>query len=131
MVESGENGGTLIQYRDGAYQVADDPIIGFIAGDGTGPDIWRATQPVLDAAVARAYGGRRRLAWRPLLVGEEAYEKTGSYLPDDSLEKIREYRVCIKGPLSTPVGGGIRSLNVALRQYFDLYACIRPVRYFD
>ncbi len=126
-----ENGGTLIQYRDGVYRAADDPIIGFIAGDGTGPDIWQATRPVLDAAVERAYGGRRRLAWRPLLVGEEAYRQTGSYLPEAALEKIREYRVAIKGPLSTPVGGGIRSLNVALRQYFDLYACIRPVRYYE
>ena len=123
--------GTLIEYRDGEYLVADDPVIGFIEGDGTGPDIWRATRPVLDAAVEKAYGGRRRIAWRPLLVGEKAHRETGSYLPDEALEKIREYRVAIKGPLSTPVGGGIRSLNVALRQYFDLYACVRPVRYYE
>ena len=123
--------GTLIDYRNGKYLVADDPVIGFIEGDGIGPDIWRATRPVLDAAVEKAYGGRRRIAWEPLLVGEKAHRETGSYLPAEALEKIREYRVVIKGPLSTPVGGGIRSLNVALRQYFDLYACIRPVRYYE
>ncbi len=123
--------GTLIDYRNGKYLVADDPVIGFIEGDGIGPDIWRATRPVLDAAVEKAYGGRRRIAWEPLLVGEKAHRETGSYLPAEALEKIREYRVAIKGPLSTPVGGGIRSLNVALRQYFDLYACIRPVRYYE
>ncbi|MEA2108105.1 MAG: isocitrate dehydrogenase (NADP(+)) [Pseudomonadota bacterium] len=123
--------GTLITYQNGEYLVADDPIIGFIEGDGIGPDIWRATRPVLDAAVARAYGGRRQIAWKPLLVGEKAYQKTGSYLPPEALEEIKKYRVAIKGPLSTPVGGGIRSLNVALRQYFDLYACMRPVCYYD
>ncbi|MBN2333892.1 MAG: isocitrate dehydrogenase (NADP(+)) [Deltaproteobacteria bacterium] len=121
----------LIGYQGGSFQVPDRPAIGFIEGDGTGPDIWRATQPVLDAAVAKAYGGRRQIAWQPLLVGEKAYKETGSYLPEGALAKIRQYRVSIKGPLSTPVGGGIRSLNVALRHHFDLYACVRPVRYYD
>ncbi|MBN2231587.1 MAG: isocitrate dehydrogenase (NADP(+)) [Deltaproteobacteria bacterium] len=123
--------GTLIGYADGRYEVPDNPVIGCLAGDGIGPDIWAATRPVLDAAVEIAYGGRRRLAWRPLAAGEAAYTDTGSYLPEETLAALAECRVSIKGPLATPVGGGIRSLNVALRHHFDLYACIRPVRYYE
>jgi len=111
-------------------EVPDRPVIPFIEGDGTGPDIWRATRHVLDGAVAKLYGGRRSIAWFEVLAGEKAYNQTGEWLPDDTLEAIRHYRVAIKGPLTTPVGGGIRSLNVTLRQVLDLYACVRPVRYF-
>jgi isocitrate dehydrogenase len=110
--------------------VPDRPIIPFIEGDGTGPDIWRATRHVLDGAVEKLYGGSRSIAWFEVLAGEKAYNQTGEWLPDDTLEAIRQYRVAIKGPLTTPVGGGIRSLNVTLRQVLDLYACVRPVRYF-
>jgi isocitrate dehydrogenase len=116
---------------DGKFQIPDNPTILYIEGDGTGPDIWRATQPVLDAAVAKAYGGRRRIAWQEVLVGEKAFKETGNYLPEASLSGLREYRVALKGPLTTPIGGGIRSLNVTLRQVLDLYACIRPVRYYE
>jgi isocitrate dehydrogenase len=122
--------GELIGYADGSYTVPDNPVIGCLVGDGIGPDIWAATQPVLDAAVKIAYGGRRRLVWRLLPAGAAAYAKTGSYLPEETLAALAECRVSLKGPLATPVGGGIRSLNVALRQHFDLYACIRPVRYY-
>jgi isocitrate dehydrogenase len=122
--------GTKIDYRDGRWIVPDDPIIPFIEGDGTGPDIWRASRRVFDAAVARASGGKRQVVWREVLAGEKAFTATGSWLPEDTLNVIREHRVAIKGPLTTPVGGGIRSLNVALRQLLDLYACIRPVRWF-
>jgi len=101
----------------------------FIEGDGTGPDIWRATQPVLDEAVSRAYGGERKINWLALLAGEKAYTQTGTWIPEETVEQIRSYRVAIKGPLTTPVGGGFRSLNVALRQELNLYACIRPVKY--
>ena len=111
-------------------EVPDRPIIPFIEGDGTGPDIWRATRHVLDGAVEKVYGGSRSIAWFEVLAGEKAYNKTGEWLPNDTLEAIRQYRVAIKGPLTTPVGGGIRSLNVALRQILDLYTCVRPVRYF-
>jgi isocitrate dehydrogenase len=111
-------------------EVPDRPIIPFIEGDGTGPDIWRATRHVLDGAVAKFYGGSRSIAWFEVLAGEKAYNQTGEWLPNDTLEAIRHYRVAIKGPLTTPVGGGIRSLNVTLRQVLDLYACVRPVRYF-
>jgi isocitrate dehydrogenase len=114
----------------GGLTVPDNPTILFIEGDGTGPDIWRATQPVLDAAVEKAYGGARRLAWEEILAGEKAFKETGTYLPDASLEALRQYRVALKGPLTTPIGGGFRSLNVTLRQVLDLYACIRPVRYY-
>ena len=114
----------------GGLQVPGRPILLFIEGDGTGPDIWRATRPVLDAAVARAYGGRRRLAWQEILAGEKAFKHTRSYLPVETLTALREFRVALKGPLTTPVGGGFRSLNVTLRQVLDLYACIRPVRYY-
>ncbi|RIH89896.1 NADP-dependent isocitrate dehydrogenase [Calidithermus roseus] len=125
--------GDKITIRDGVLQVPDRPIIGFIEGDGTGPDIWRAAQPVLDAAVAKAYGGRRKIAWAEIYAGEKANEVYGEvlWLPDETLEFIREYRVAIKGPLTTPVGGGIRSINVALRQELDLYACVRPVQWFE
>ena len=119
-----------IDYRDGRWVVPDHPIIPFIEGDGTGPDIWRAAVRVFDAAVARASKGKRRIAWREVLAGEKAFKATGNWLPDKTLAVIREHRVAIKGPLTTPVGGGIRSLNVALRQILDLYACIRPVRWF-
>ncbi len=112
------------------FHIPDTPTILFIEGDGTGPDIWRATQPVLDAAVAKAYGGARRIVWQEVLAGEKAFKETGTYLPDESLHDLREYRVALKGPLTTPIGGGFRSLNVTLRQVLDLYACIRPVRYY-
>ncbi len=108
----------------------DDPIIPFIEGDGTGPDIWRASVRVFDAAVQKAFGGKRRLAWFEVLAGEKAKDLTGEWLPADTLEAVKTYKVAIKGPLTTPVGGGIRSLNVTLRQVLDLYACVRPVRYF-
>ncbi|RLA82955.1 MAG: NADP-dependent isocitrate dehydrogenase, partial [Deltaproteobacteria bacterium] len=104
-------------------------VIPFIEGDGTGPEIWRAARYVFDRAVERAYGGRRRVRWLEVLAGEKAYRKTGSWLPRETLDAFRRYRVGIKGPLATPVGGGIRSLNVAIRQSLDLYACIRPVQY--
>ncbi len=124
--------GERIAIKDGVLQVPDRPIIGFIEGDGTGPDIWRAAKPVLDAAVERAYGGRRRIAWVEIYAGEKANAVYGEpiWLPEETLDFIREYLVAIKGPLTTPVGGGIRSINVALRQELDLYACVRPVRWF-
>jgi isocitrate dehydrogenase len=115
----------------GKLRVPDDPIIPFIEGDGTGRDIWRASQRVFDAAVARAYGGKRRIAWFEVLAGEKAMNQVDSWLPEDTLRAIRHHLVAIKGPLTTPVGGGIRSLNVALRQQLDLYACVRPVRWFE
>jgi isocitrate dehydrogenase len=114
----------------GRLQVPNNPIILYIEGDGTGPDIWRATVRVLDTAVARAYAGKRQIAWREILAGEKAYEATGSHLPEETLAAIKEYLVALKGPLTTPVGGGFRSINVTLRQVLDLYACIRPVRYY-
>jgi isocitrate dehydrogenase len=123
--------GTAITYRDGKYVVPGDPIIPFIEGDGTGRDIWRASKKVFDAAVAKVSGGKRRVAWVEMLAGEKAFNETGSWLPEATLETVKQYRIGIKGPLTTPVGGGIRSLNVALRQLLDLYACVRPVRYFD
>jgi isocitrate dehydrogenase len=122
--------GTTISYGPAGWQVPDDPIIPFIEGDGTGPDIWRASQRVFDAAVHQASGGRRRVVWREVLAGEKAFKQTGEWLPDATVEAIRTYRVAIKGPLTTPVGTGIRSLNVTLRKLLDLYACIRPCRYY-
>lgn len=118
--------------RDNAGRLAvpHRPSILFIEGDGTGPDIWRAARPVLEAAVARAYGGARQLVWQEVLAGEKAFKHTRSYLPVETLTALREYRVALKGPLTTPIGGGFRSLNVTLRQVLDLYACIRPVRYY-
>ena len=112
-------------------KVPDRPVIPFIEGDGTGRDIWRASRRVFDAAVEKAYGGRRRIVWYEIFAGEKAFNKFGQWLTDDSVKAIAEYVVAIKGPLTTPVGGGIRSLNVTLRQVLDLYACVRPVRYFD
>ncbi len=114
----------------GKITVPDNPVVLFIEGDGTGPDIWRATKIVLDAAVEKAYNGKRKIEWMEILAGEKAYNQTGEWLPEETLRKIREYKVAIKGPLTTPVGGGIRSINVALRQRLLLYACVRPVRYF-
>ncbi|MFL6194278.1 MAG: isocitrate dehydrogenase (NADP(+)) [Thermoanaerobaculia bacterium] len=111
--------------------VPDRPTIPFIEGDGTGPDIWRATRRVLDGAVKKVYGGSRAIAWFEVLAGEKAYNRKNDWLPQDTLDAIQHYRVAIKGPLTTPVGGGIRSLNVTLRQVLDLYACVRPVRYFE
>jgi isocitrate dehydrogenase len=123
--------GERITIRDGELIVPNQPVLPFIEGDGTGPDIWAASQPVLDAAVEKAYGGERRIRWMEVLAGEKAFNQTGSWLPDATLDAFREYLVGIKGPLTTPVGGGIRSLNVALRQILDLYACLRPVRWFE
>ena len=123
-------GGQEVGWRDGALVVPERPIVPFIEGDGIGPDIWRAAQAVIDAAVEKAYSGARSIAWLEILAGEKALERTGEWLPSVTVDAIRYYRVAIKGPLTTPVGGGIRSLNVALRQLLDLYACVRPVRYF-
>ena len=123
-------GGEVIRMSQGQLEVPPTPIIPFIEGDGTGPDIWRAAQHVLNGAVERAYGRKRRIAWLEVLAGEKAKNQTGSWLPDETLAAIDHYLVAIKGPLTTPVGGGFRSLNVALRQKLDLYACVRPVRYF-
>jgi isocitrate dehydrogenase len=123
-------GGEAITMRDGRLQVPSTPVIPFIEGDGTGPDIWRASQYVFDGAVQRAYRDKRRIAWLEVLAGEKSKAQTGSWLPDETLAAISRYLVAIKGPLTTPVGGGFRSLNVALRQKLDLYACVRPVRYF-
>ena len=122
--------GTAITRKGGQLVVPDDPIIPFIEGDGTGPDIWRASVRVLDAAVAKAYGGRRKIAWFEVYAGEKSAKLFDNWLPDDTVEAFREYYVGIKGPLTTPVGGGIRSLNVALRQLLDLYVCLRPVRWY-
>jgi len=119
-----------ITIDNGVLQVPDEPIVPFIEGDGTGVDIWPAAQHVLDAAVERSYGGARRIAWTEVLAGEKAFNETGEWLPEATVEAFREYLVGIKGPLTTPVGGGIRSLNVALRQILDLYVCLRPVRWF-
>src|SRR6201984_1552032 len=123
--------GERIQYADSKWVVPDRPIIPFIEGDGTGPDIWRASRRVFDAAVERVSRGQRRVEWLEVLAGEKAFKQAGSWLPDATLDAIRTHRVAIKGPLTTPVGGGIPALNVALRQLLDLYACIRPVRYFE
>jgi isocitrate dehydrogenase len=122
--------GAHITYKDGRIQVPSNPIIPFIEGDGTGRDIWKASVRVFDAAVQKAYGGKRRVAWYEIFAGEKAKAKFNDWLPQDSVEAIREFRVAIKGPLTTPVGGGIRSLNVTLRQVLDLYSCIRPVKYY-
>jgi len=123
--------GKPIEYADETFRVPDHPIIPFIEGDGTGRDIWKASRRVFDAAVERAYGGRRRVVWFEVFAGEKAFSGFQKWLPEETVEAIRDFRVSIKGPLTTPVGGGIRSLNVALRQILDLYACIRPVRYFS
>jgi len=123
--------GERIRLEGKALEVPDRPIIPFIEGDGTGPDIWRATRRVLDAAIAKAYGGSRGIVWREVLAGEKAKNQVDDWLPEETLDVIRSHLVAIKGPLTTPVGGGIRSLNVALRQQLDLYACVRPVRWFE
>ena len=123
--------GTPITMTPQGLNVPDDPILPFIEGDGTGRDIWRSTVRVLDAAVEQAYGGKRRIHWFEVFAGQKSYDKYGTWLPDDTVEAFREYLVGIKGPLTTPIGGGIRSLNVALRQTLDLYVCLRPVRYFQ
>jgi len=125
------NGNKITKTSDGTLQVPDDPIIPFIEGDGTGPDIWRATRRVLDSAVAGVYAGARRICWKELPVGEKGQRQTGQWLPEEALAAIREHVVAIKGPLTTPVGKGIRSLNVTIRQKLDLYACVRPVQYID
>jgi isocitrate dehydrogenase len=122
--------GAPIEYANGAYSVPDKPIIPFIEGDGTGRDIWRASQRVFDAAVEKAYGGKRQVQWFEIFAGEKAYRQFETWLPEDSVAACRDLRVSIKGPLTTPVGGGIRSLNVTLRQVLDLYSCIRPVKYY-
>jgi len=118
---------TPITMTPAGLQVPSDPIIPFIEGDGTGPDIWRASVRVMDAAVAKAYAGKRKIHWHEVLAGEKAFNQTGSWLPDQTIADFRKYLVGIKGPLTTPVGGGIRSLNVALRQMLDLYVCLRPL----
>jgi isocitrate dehydrogenase len=123
--------GETIAFENGVLSVPNNPIIPFVEGDGTGPDIWRASVRVFDAAIKKAYGSERKISWMKVYAGEEAHAKTGEWLPDETIEAFKEFRVSIKGPLSTPVGGGIRSLNVTLRQVLDLYACIRPVRYFE
>ena len=123
--------GAKIEYGNGRYQIPDNPIIPFIEGDGTGRDIWKASVRVFDAAVEKAYKGKRKVFWYEVFAGEKAMSKFKTWMPDDTVNAIREFRVAIKGPLTTPVGGGIRSLNVALRQTLDLYACVRPVRYYQ
>ncbi|MEO8380778.1 MAG: isocitrate dehydrogenase (NADP(+)) [Acidobacteriota bacterium] len=123
--------GTRIGFENNKIVVPDDPIVPFIEGDGTGPDIWRATKLAVDGAVAKVYGSKRKIHWHEVFAGDKAFEKFGEYLPQETLDHLAHYRVSIKGPLSTPVGGGIRSLNVTLRQVLDLYACVRPVRYFE
>ena len=115
----------------GEFQIPDQPIIPFIEGDGTGRDIWKASRRVFDAAVEKAYGGKRKIAWLEVYAGEKSFNQFKEWLPQDTVDAIRDFRVAIKGPLTTPVGGGIRSLNVTLRQVLDLYACVRPVRYFE
>src|SRR5579883_2440597 len=122
--------GEAIEFSGGKFRIPDQPIIPFIEGDGVGRDIWKASQRVFDAAVEAAYGGSRRIAWVEVLAGEKAFHETGNWLPQETLDAIQQYHVAIKGPLTTPVGGGIRSLNVSLRQLMDLYVCMRPVRYF-
>ena len=123
-------GGEKITIKDGKLTVPDNPIVPFIEGDGTGPDIWRATVRILDAAVEKAYGGKRRIHWMEVYAGQKSNDLFGTWLPDETVDACREYLVSIKGPLTTPIGGGIRSLNVALRQLLDLYVCLRPVRWF-
>ncbi|PFG05430.1 NADP-dependent isocitrate dehydrogenase [Bacillus sp. es.034] len=123
--------GEKITNQNGQLNVPNNPIVPFIEGDGTGPDIWAAAKRVLDASVEKAYKGERKISWKEVYAGEKAFNKTGEWLPNDTLEAIREYFIAIKGPLTTPVGGGIRSLNVALRQELDLFTCLRPVRYFE
>ena len=123
--------GSKIKIENGKLQVPDNPVIPFIEGDGIGPDIWAASERVFDAAVEKAYGGKRKIVWKEVLAGQKAFDQTGEWLPEETLQAVDDYLVAIKGPLTTPVGGGIRSLNVALRQKLDLFACVRPVRWFQ
>src|ERR1700685_2559282 len=123
--------GGKITIHEGKIQCPDNPIIPFIRGDGTGPDIWAASERVFDAAVKKAYGGRRKISWFEVHAGEESFKKFKTWLPDETVDAFKQFLVGIKGPLTTPVGGGIRSLNVALRQMLDLYVCLRPVRWFS
>src|SRR6478736_4749444 len=123
--------GDRITYENGVLGVPKNPIIPFVQGDGTGPDIWRASVRVFDAAIEKAYGGERRVSWMEVFAGEKAFTQFKDWLPQETVDAMQEFRVSIKGPLTTPVGGGIRSLNVTLRQVLDLYACIRPVRWFE
>jgi len=123
--------GSKITFENGKLIVPDNPVICFIEGDGIGPDIWKASQAVMDAAVEKAYAGKKKISWHEVLAGEKAFNKTGKWLPEETLKDLEEYLVGIKGPLTTPVGGGIRSLNVTLRQVLDLYACVRPVKYYE
>jgi isocitrate dehydrogenase len=125
-----EGQGARIQYEDGRYTVPDNPIVPFIEGDGTGRDIWKASSRVFNAAVEKAYGGKRKIVWYEIFAGEKAKARFGEWLPQDTIQAMKDLRVGIKGPLTTPVGGGIRSLNVALRQILDLYACVRPVKHY-
>jgi isocitrate dehydrogenase len=124
------NGKAIEFTPDGDFHVPDHPVIPFIEGDGTGRDIWKASRQVFDAAVEKAYGGKKKIAWLRFIAGEKSFKQFKEWLPDDTVDAIRDFRMAIKGPLTTPVGGGIRSLNVTLRQVLDLYACVRPVRYF-
>ena len=123
--------GTKVTIENGKLNVPDNPIIPFIEGDGIGPDIWAASERVFDAAVEKAYGDKRKIEWKEVLAGQKAFDSTGEWLPQATLDAVDEFLIAIKGPLTTPVGGGIRSLNVALRQKLDLYACVRPVQYFQ
>lgn len=122
--------GQKISMQNGKLQVPDLPVIPFIEGDGIGPDIWRASQRMIDAAIEKAYGSKRKIAWMEVYAGEKAYNQFGEWLPGETIQAFRKFIVGIKGPLTTPVGGGMRSLNVALRKELDLYACVRPVRWF-
>jgi isocitrate dehydrogenase len=122
--------GVPITILNGVLRIPDNPVIPFIEGDGTGPDIWRAAVRVFDASVEKAYGGKRRITWKEVFAGQKAFDRFGDWLPQETIEAFRQFIVGIKGPLTTPVGGGIRSLNVALRKELDLYVCLRPVRYF-
>src|SRR6476661_159432 len=122
---------TIEVAADGTVKTPNRPVIPFIEGDGTGRDIWRASVRVFDAAVEKAYNGEKKIQWKEVLAGEKAFNQTGEWLPQETLDTINEYLIAIKGPLTTPIGGGIRSLNVALRQELDLYVCLRPVRYFE
>ena len=131
MPNSATTGSKITQDAQGRLVVPDQPILPFIEGDGTGPDIWAASVRVFDAAVQKAYGGKRKIAWREVLAGQKAYDETGDWLPEATLAAFREFLVGIKGPLTTPIGGGIRSLNVALRQILDLYVCLRPVKWYE
>ena len=123
--------GEKISVENGVLNVPNNAVIPYIIGDGTGPDIWNAASRVLEEAVTKAFNGEKSIVWKEVLAGQKAFDETGEWLPEETLEVIREYLIAIKGPLTTPIGGGIRSLNVALRQELDLYTCLRPVRYFE